>query len=69
MPDGPFDYMFYRYLAFTYFDSELQRELLPRLQARLKLASMLTQELSALQTKASLAKKELEVIGLGSEDR
>lgn len=35
MPDGPFDLVFCRYLAFTYFDEELQREILEKLRARL----------------------------------
>ena len=35
MPDGPFDLVLCRYLAFTYYDEELQREVLARLRARL----------------------------------
>lgn len=35
MPDGPFDLILCRYLAFTYFDETLQREILAGLAARL----------------------------------
>ncbi|MDH3592811.1 MAG: chemotaxis protein CheR, partial [Planctomycetota bacterium] len=35
MPPGPFELIFCRYLVFTYFAEDLQRELLPRLRARL----------------------------------
>ena len=35
MPDGPFDLVFCRNLAFTYFEEELQREVLARIRRRL----------------------------------
>jgi chemotaxis protein methyltransferase CheR len=35
MPDGPFDLILCRYLAFTYFDDELQRSVLDRISRRL----------------------------------
>lgn len=35
MPDGPFDLVFCRNLAFTYFDEELQREILAGIRRRL----------------------------------
>jgi chemotaxis protein methyltransferase CheR len=35
MPAGPFDLVLCRNLVFTYFDAELQRELLSRIRARL----------------------------------
>ena len=35
MPDGPFDVICCRNLAFTYFETELQREILARLLERL----------------------------------
>jgi len=35
MPDGPFHLILCRHLAFTYFDDELQREILHRILARL----------------------------------
>ena len=36
MPDGTFDLVFCRYLAFTYFDEPLQRDVLGRLATRLR---------------------------------
>jgi chemotaxis protein methyltransferase CheR len=41
MPDGPFDVVLCRNLAFTYFDAELQQEVLGRLLARLRPGGLL----------------------------
>lgn len=41
MPDGPFDVVLCRNLAFTYFDAELQQEVLGRMLARLRPGGLL----------------------------
>ena len=60
LPDGPFDLVLCRYLAFTYYDEELQREVLARLRARLAPGGLLV-----LGAKERLPASELTMLAPG----